>query len=171
MNITQVASKPSCADVDFDYAAKFQELIATSPDYQKWFDDQDAIIAFVKELAAYRSEDNMLHFVGSVGDEEIAYIGVSGMEMPTPEIQITVKDACRGQGYGKEMLEKVLIWLFEHTDKEAFLYRIITGNTISERLVKNIGGILREPTCELERATVKTYEIRAYLKTKKCTKV
>ena len=57
------------------------------------------------------------------------------------------------------MLEKVLAWLFEHTDKEAFLYRILSDNEISEKLVKSVGGILREPTCEIERATIKTYEI------------
>ena len=159
MTITQTSITPSFAEEDIDYEARFQELITASPDYQKWFEDQAAIIAFVKELATYRTGENMLRFVGSINGEEIAYIGVSGMNMPTPEIQITVKQGNRGQGYGKEMLEKVLAWLFEHTDKESFLYRLISGNEISEKLVMSIGGKLREPTCELERATVKTYKI------------
>ncbi len=141
MTITQVSATPSFAEEDIDYAARFKELITASPDYPKWFEDQNAIIAFVKELAAYRTGENILRFVGSVDDEEVAYIGVSGMNMATPEIQITVKEGHRGQGYGKAMLEKVLAWLFEHTDKEAFLYRILSDNKISEKLVKGVGGI------------------------------
>ena len=160
MIITQTAITPSFAEEDIDYEARFQELITAFPDYQKWFEDQAAIIAFVKELAAYRTGENMLRFVGSIHGEEVAYIGVNGMNMPTPEIQITVKEGYRGRGYGKEMLEKVLAWLFEHTDKESFLYRLISGNVISEKLVMSVGGMLREPNCELERATVKTYKIQ-----------
>ncbi len=162
MTIAQTTVTPAFAEEDIDYTERFQQLITASPDYPKWFEDQNAIIAFVKELAAYRTGINMLRFVGSIEGEDIAYIGVSGMEMPTPEIQITVKEGYRGQGHGKEMLEKVLVWLFDHTDKEAFLYRIISGNEISEKLVQGVGGMLREPKCEIERATVKTYEIRKY---------
>ncbi len=160
MTIAQTTITPAFTEEDIDYAARFKDLITASPDYPKWFEDQDGIIAFVKELAAYRTGENMLRFVGSIDGTEVAYIGVSGMEMPNPEIQITVKEGHRRQGYGKEMLEKVLAFLFEHTDKEVFLYRILSDNEISEKLVKSVGGILREPSCEIERATMKTYVIK-----------
>ena len=101
----------------------------------------------------------MLHFVGRVDEKEIAYVGVSGMNVPTPEIQITVADGHRGLGYGKEMLQSVLTWLFENTEKDIFLYRIIADNNVSEKLVRSIGGVFREPKYDIERATVKTYEI------------
>ena len=80
--------------------------------------------------------------------------------MPTPEIQITVADGYRGLGYGKEMLQSVLVSLFENTERDIFLYRITADNNVSEKLVRSIGGIFREPKYDLERATVKTYEIQ-----------
>ena len=89
----------------------------------------------------------------------LSYVGVSGMNVPTPEIQITVADGHRGLGYGKEMLQSVLTWLFENTEKDIFLYHIIADNNVSEKLVRSIGGVFREPKYDIERATVKTDEI------------
>ena len=159
MNITQVADAPAFADENIDYTAKFLTLIKSSPDYLKWFDESDKIIGFVKEFSSSRNSEGMLHFVGRVDEKEIAYVGVSGMNVPTPEIQITVADGYRGLGYGKEMLQSVLTWLFENTEKDIFLYRIIADNNVSEKLVRSIGGVFREPKYDIERATVKTYEI------------
>ncbi len=159
MIIARTAEAPAFADENIDYTAKFLTLIKSSPDYLKWFEEPDKIIDFVKEFSSCRNSEGMLHFVGRVDEKEIAYVGVSGMNMPTPEIQITVADGYRRLGYGKEMLQRVLAWLFENTEKDIFLYRIIADNIVSEKLVRSIGGVFREPKYDLERATVKTYEI------------
>lgn len=160
MIIEQVSVAPSFVNEDIDYTEKFVSLIKSSPDYLKWFEEPDKIIEFVEEFTASRDGEGMLRFVGKTDENEIAYVAVSGMSMSAPEIQITVAKEYRGHGYGKEMLQQAINWLFENTDKEMFLYRIAADNEISERLIRSIGGIFREPKYELERATVKTYEVR-----------
>jgi len=160
MTIKQVEATPSFVDEGNDYTERYIELIKASPDYLKWFEEPDKIISFVQEFTASRRGEVVLRFVGSVEGIEIAFVGVTGMELPSPEIQITVKEGYRGKGYGKEILLLVITWLFDHTEKDVFLYRIVADNLISEKLVKSIGGLFREPKYELEHATVKTYEIR-----------
>lgn len=59
----------------------------------------------------------------------------------------------------KLLIYLFMLWLFENTEKDIFLYRIIADNNVSEKLVRSIGGVFREPKYDLERATVKTYEI------------
>ena len=115
---------------------------------------------FVSEMASTRSTKGMLHFVGRADDKDIAYIGVTGMDKRTPEVQITVAEHYRRQGYGREMLAATIQWLFENTGKEVFLYRTIVGNTGSEELVHSIGGVLRPAGNKLEMVMVKTYEIQ-----------
>jgi len=52
----------------------------------------------------------MLHFAGKSDGEEIAYIGITGMNQPAPEIQMMVADGYRGLGYGKEMAPPAECW-------------------------------------------------------------
>ena len=160
MNIIQVADTPAFANDNTDYTAKFVNLIKSAPDYLKWFEEPEKIIAFIEEYTANRSNGSMLRFIGIVNGEEIAFVGISGMNTPAPEIHITVADGYRGCGYGKEILQGVISWLFDNTEKDALLYRVTADNMISEKLVRSIGGIFREPAHDLERATIKTFEIR-----------
>ena len=122
MIIARTADAPAFADESIDYTAKFLTLIKSSPDYLKWFDEPDKIIGFVKEFSSSRNSEGMLHFVGRVDENEIAYVGVSGMNVPTPEIQIS--------GAGCDLLQ---IYYFRGTFHRLLTSYIVTGETADRR--------------------------------------
>ena len=162
LTISQVAEAPGFAvnENTEDLGNKMLARLQADPNLSSYLADMDGIMAFVAEITSTHNSDGMLHFAGRNNDTDVAYVGVTGMDKDTPELQITVAEPCRRQGYGKEMLIGTVKWLFENTEKELFLYRTIVDNIGSEELVRSIGGVLREARTGLEKETVRTYEIR-----------
>lgn len=90
----------------------------------------------------------------------VGYVTVKGYGQPDPEIQIEVVPAYQRQGYGHEILRRILLQMFRETDAKTVLYYIRPDNTPSIRLVESCGGILRQPRSKAEAILLKTYMIQ-----------
>lgn len=90
----------------------------------------------------------------------VGYVTVKGYGQPDPEIQIEVVPAYQRQGYGHEILRRILLQMFRETDAKTVLYYIRPDNTPSIRLVESCGGILRQPSSKAEAILLKTYMIQ-----------
>lgn len=89
----------------------------------------------------------------------IGYVAVKGYGQPEPEVQIEVVPEYQHQGYGHEILRRMLLQVFRETDAKTVLYRIRPDNTPSIRLVESCGGILCQPRSKAEAILLKTYMI------------
>jgi len=93
----------------------------------------------------------------------IGYVTVKGYESEEPELQIEVAPDYQHQGYGHEMLYRMLLQIFVEAHAKIVLYRVRPDNMPSIRLVESFHGILREPASEAEALLLKSYQIRDYV--------
>lgn len=93
------------------------------------------------------------------GGAIIGYTAVKGYGQPEPEVQIEVVPEYQRQGYGHEILRRMLLQVFRETDAKTVLYHIRPDNTPSIRLVESCGGILCQPHSQAESILLKTYMI------------
>ncbi len=122
--------------------------------------DMQSVLDFAQSLSALRNSSDIKRYGAwnQVG-ELIAYVGLIYWSTGTPELQITVAKANQQLGYGKEFLQALLPWLFQHFDVKYFIYRVRNNNIPSEKIVQSLGGIRQEPQSALEKLILKTYRI------------
>jgi RimJ/RimL family protein N-acetyltransferase len=66
--------------------------------------------------------------------------GLDGVDQPTPELGIWLKEAAHGQGYGLEAVRAVAEWAAQNLGKKQFLYPVAVENVSSRRIAEKLNG-------------------------------
>jgi RimJ/RimL family protein N-acetyltransferase len=66
--------------------------------------------------------------------------GLDGVDQPTPELGIWLKEAVHGQGYGFEAVRPVAEWAAQNLGKKQFLYPVAVENVSSKRIAEKLNG-------------------------------
>jgi RimJ/RimL family protein N-acetyltransferase len=72
--------------------------------------------------------------------ECLGIAGLDGVDQPTPELGIWLKEAAHSQGYGREAVRAVAEWAAETLGKKSFLYPVAVENTRSRRIAEALNG-------------------------------
>lgn len=123
-------------------------------------DESDALLALFSTMLASAGLPQKAFAAKIRSGAVIGYVTVKEYGQPEPEIQIEVVPEYQRQGYGHEILRRILLQVFRETDAKTVLYRIRPDNTPSIRLVESCGGILRQPGSKAEAILLKTYTIQ-----------
>ena len=77
--------------------------------------------------------------------EDRQFVGVGGahnLRSHTPELGIWVKEGLHGQGYGREIVQRIARWATERFQPPHLVYPVAEQNTASRRLAESLGGVL-----------------------------
>ena len=122
--------------------------------------DLNAVLDFVHTLAATRNVSDMKQYgVWNQDGEMVAHVGLTSWSTGTPELQITVAESQRRRGYATECLQYLIPWLFQNGDLAYIVYRLRKDNVVSEKIVRQLGGVQQDPKSKLEAMTIATYFI------------
>jgi RimJ/RimL family protein N-acetyltransferase len=66
--------------------------------------------------------------------------GLDGVDQPTPELGIWLKEAVHGRGYGLEAVRAVAEWAALNLGKKQFLYPVAVENVSSRRIAEKLNG-------------------------------
>ena len=67
------------------------------------------------------------------------------------ELELGIAPKYRRQGYGRELLRRVIQEIFCTTGAERLVYRVRPDNIASIRLIGSLGGVLQEPDSVAEK--------------------
>ena len=66
--------------------------------------------------------------------------GLDGVDQPTPELGIWLKESVHGQGYGFEAVKAVAEWATQNLGKMQLLYPVAVENVRSRRIAEKLNG-------------------------------
>jgi RimJ/RimL family protein N-acetyltransferase len=72
--------------------------------------------------------------------ECLGIAGLDGVDQPTPELGIWLKEAAHGQGFGGEAVRAVAEWAAQTLGKKSFLYPVAVENSRSRRIAETLNG-------------------------------
>lgn len=149
---------------DFDYAgvedfAQFLETISED-DFHLIRENKADVVALVDDLRHGAKEDDRVVFIArDADDRKVGYIALNNATTLAPELQMEIREECRGQGYGFELLTGLLEHWTVTGEFQHFIYHVQVRNRASIRLVEKIGGILQPPKSQVEALLLRTYHI------------
>ena len=112
---------------------------------QKGLQSLSATLHSVQELPAKESAA-----LGEHGDL-MGYVRVNGYGSSALELEVGIAPKYRRQGYGRELLRRVIQEIFCTTGAERLVYRVRPDNIASIRLIGSLGGVLQEPDSVAEK--------------------
>ena len=112
---------------------------------QKGLRSLSATLHSVQELPAKESAA-----LGEHGDL-IGYVRVNRYGSSALELELGIAPKYRRQGYGRELLRRVIQEIFCTTGAERLVYRVRPDNIASIRLIGSLGGVLQEPDSVAEK--------------------
>jgi len=122
--------------------------------------DLNVVLDFIRSLSPTQDEGDIKRYGAWTRDGElVACMNLKSWETGTPELQITVSESHRRQGYATEFLQCLLPWVFQNSDVKYIVYRLRRNNEASRKIVEQMGGVYQEPRNKLEALTIATYHI------------
>ena len=127
--------------------------------------DRGAVMELMGRLQETLDAEYIGVYGGFLNGKLISYVSLAGDKSVTdgsdeakiPEIQIEVLPEYHGQGFGYEMLSRVVRLAHDELGIETFKYVVNPANTVSIALVEKVGGVLQEPKSYAEEMLLKTY--------------
>ncbi len=94
------------------------------------------------EKRAQSPEANNVPFVIRRLDnrECLGMASFEGADSASPEIGLWLKESVHGQGFGREVVTKLVEWGHATLGKESFIYPVAVQNTASRRIAERLGG-------------------------------
>lgn len=115
----------------------------------------------VQDQKGLRSLSATLHSIQELPAKEYAalgehgdlmgYVHVNGYGSSALELEVGIAPKYRRQGYGRELLRRVIQEIFCTTGAERLVYRVRPDNIASIRLIGSLGGVLQEPDSVAEK--------------------
>lgn len=131
--------------------------------------DRGAVMELMGRLKATLNAEYIGVYGGFLNGKLISYVSLAGDKSVTdgsdkakiPEIQIEVLPEYHGQGFGSELLKRVIRLAHDEFGIDRFKYVVNPVNTVSIALVEKLGGVLQEPKNYAEEMLLKTYVLSA----------
>ena len=122
--------------------------------------DRGAVMELMGRLKATLNAEYIGVYGGFLEDGLIGYVSLARCD-DMPEIQIEVLPEYHGQGFGSELLKRVVRLAHDEFGIDRFKYVVNPANTVSIALVETLGGVLQEPKNYAEEMLLKTYVLSA----------
>ncbi len=79
------------------------------------------------------------------GGEFLGCCGLHGQgRHRTPELGIWIKKSAHGHKYGREAIQSLSIWAFDHLDLDYIIYPVDRANIPSRKIAESLGGEILE---------------------------
>ncbi len=128
--------------------------------------DQSAVFDIIQRLQSLLDTEYSAVYGGFYNGELISYVALTeiidsteGKKTNTAEIHVEVLPEYHGQGFGFEMLSRVIEMVFSETVYPFLNYTVIPSNVVSIALVEKLGGVLQEPKSYAEEMLLRTYHL------------
>ena len=74
------------------------------------------------------------------GNECLGVAALEHADRPAPEIGLWLKESAHGQGYGREVVEALIVWASQALGRKGFIYPVAEQNTASRRIAEGLRG-------------------------------
>ncbi|MDR5758759.1 GNAT family N-acetyltransferase [Caballeronia sp. LZ035] len=95
------------------------------------------------------------------GSRFLGIVGLHDLQTLVPELGIWIREDCHGNGFGREAMTCLYVWVSANYDHSSFSYPVAEQNHASRRIAESLGGVVTD-TCATPKYRSVLYSIQRH---------